>query len=100
MDDHTRRWVDRVNRSGEAYLTPAMLDGRWMARISIGALPTERGHVERLWATMQQAVTRREPVEWRLDESGRLGDWSDRFCLGDDRAKLRRLAPSDVRWSG
>ena len=57
VDDHTRRWVDRVNRSGEAYLTPAMLDGRWMARISIGALPTERGHVERLWATMQQAVT-------------------------------------------
>jgi aromatic-L-amino-acid decarboxylase len=26
-----------------------MLDGRWMVRISIGSLTTERGHVEALW---------------------------------------------------
>ena len=31
-------WADRVNRSGAAYLTPAVLDGRWMVRVSIGAL--------------------------------------------------------------
>ena len=37
LDQHTLGWVDRVNRSGEAYLTPAILDGRWMARVSIGA---------------------------------------------------------------
>lgn len=56
LDDHTRRWVDRINQSGEAYLTPAVLDERWMARISIGALGTEWADVERLWATMQRAV--------------------------------------------
>ena len=28
-----------------AYLTPALLDGRWMVRVSIGALATERRHV-------------------------------------------------------
>ena len=27
----------------------AMLDGRWMVRISIGALATEREHVAALW---------------------------------------------------
>jgi aromatic-L-amino-acid decarboxylase len=52
LDRHTQAWVDRVNRSGDAYLTPALLDGRWMARVSIGAIATERVHVERVWAAM------------------------------------------------
>ena len=56
LDRHTLGWVDRINRSGEAYLTPALLDGRWMARVSIGALNTEREHLERLWRVMQHAV--------------------------------------------
>jgi aromatic-L-amino-acid/L-tryptophan decarboxylase len=56
MDRHTLAWVDRVNRSGAAYLTPAVLDGRWMARVSIGAEPTERSHVEALWQTLRAAV--------------------------------------------
>jgi len=53
LDRHTLAWCDRINRSGEAYLTPALLDGRWMVRISIGSIPTERRHVEELWQTMQ-----------------------------------------------
>ena len=53
IDRHTLAWVDRVNRSGAAYLTPAILDGRWVIRVSIGAEPTERPHVEALWAAMQ-----------------------------------------------
>ena len=56
LDVHTLAWVGRINRSGAAYLTPAILDGRWMARVSIGALPTEREHVSALWALMQRAV--------------------------------------------
>jgi aromatic-L-amino-acid decarboxylase len=56
LDRHTLGWVDRINKSGAAYLTPAVLDGRWMVRISIGAIPTEREHVERLWATMKQVT--------------------------------------------
>jgi aromatic-L-amino-acid/L-tryptophan decarboxylase len=54
LDQHTLRWSERVNRSGEAYLTPAVLDGRWMVRVSIGAEATEREHVERLWGVMRQ----------------------------------------------
>jgi aromatic-L-amino-acid decarboxylase len=56
LDRHTLAWVERVNRSGAAYLTPAVLDDRWMARVSIGAIATERAHVEELWATMRGAV--------------------------------------------
>ena len=53
LDKHTLEWVERVNNSGGAYLTPATLDGRWMVRVSIGALLTERQHVEALWELMR-----------------------------------------------
>jgi aromatic-L-amino-acid/L-tryptophan decarboxylase len=56
LDRHTQDWVDRINRSGDAYLTPAQLEGRWMARVSIGSLATERRHVEAMWTLMQQAI--------------------------------------------
>jgi aromatic-L-amino-acid decarboxylase len=59
LDRHTLKWVDRVNRSGDAYLTPAMLDGRWMVRVSVGAAPTEREHVEDLWALIREEAERR-----------------------------------------
>jgi aromatic-L-amino-acid decarboxylase len=58
LDAHTRAWVDRVNRSGEAYLTPARLGGRWMARVSVGALATERQDVEQVWTLLKEAVNR------------------------------------------
>lgn len=54
LDEYTLAWVDRVNRSGGAYLTPAVLDGRWMVRISIGLAVTERVHLEALWALIQR----------------------------------------------
>ena len=53
LDRHTLGWAERINRSGAGYLTPATLDGRWMVRVSIGALATERAHVEALWQAMQ-----------------------------------------------
>lgn len=56
LDRHTLDWVDRVNRSGQGYLTPSTLDGRWMARVSIGAEPTEREHVAELWDVMRAAA--------------------------------------------
>jgi aromatic-L-amino-acid decarboxylase len=56
LDRHTQAWVERVNRSGAAYLTPAVLDGRWMCRVSIGAENTERAHVAALWQTMREAA--------------------------------------------
>ena len=56
LDAHTQRWADRLNRSGAAYLTPAILDGRWMVRVSIGGEQTERAHVEALWGEMRRAA--------------------------------------------
>ncbi|HXE24630.1 MAG TPA: pyridoxal-dependent decarboxylase, partial [Roseiarcus sp.] len=56
LDAHTTSWVEAVNRSGAAYLTPAVLDGRWMARVSIGALLTEEADVAAVWAAMREAA--------------------------------------------
>ena len=54
LDAHTRAWAERVNRSGAAYLTPALLGGRWVVRVSVGAERTERGDVESVWSVMRR----------------------------------------------
>jgi aromatic-L-amino-acid decarboxylase len=56
LDKHTTQWVEAVNRSGAAYLTPAVVEGRWLARVSIGALQTEAADVDAVWAAMQAAA--------------------------------------------
>jgi aromatic-L-amino-acid/L-tryptophan decarboxylase len=56
LDAHTTAWVEAVNRSGAAYLTPVVVDGRWMVRVSIGALATEAADVAAVWATMRAAA--------------------------------------------
>ena len=48
-----------VNESGAAYLTPSMLKGKQILRVSIGAEATERRHVEALWSALQAAAAQR-----------------------------------------
>lgn len=58
LDRHTRAWAERVNASGQAYLTPAVYEGRWMVRVSIGSAATEEQHVAALWALMRESAER------------------------------------------
>jgi aromatic-L-amino-acid decarboxylase len=58
LDAHTLAWVKRINESGQAYLTPAVLDGLWMVRVAFGAEATQQRHVEQLWELMQAEATR------------------------------------------
>lgn len=58
FDQYTQDWCEAINASGEAMLTPARVTdheghSRWMVRVSIGALTTERKHVEKLWQLMR-----------------------------------------------
>jgi aromatic-L-amino-acid decarboxylase len=53
LDRHTLAWAERVNRSGRAYITPALLDDQWMVRVSVGAEQTEREHVAAAWTLMR-----------------------------------------------
>jgi len=56
LDRHTLGWAERVNSSGTAYVTPAVLDGRWMVRLSVGSVATEREHVAALWDLLRAAA--------------------------------------------
>jgi aromatic-L-amino-acid decarboxylase len=56
LDAHTRAWAERVNASGSAYITPALLGGRWVVRVSVGSLTTERADVGALWRIMREAA--------------------------------------------
>jgi len=53
---HNLEIVRRINEGGRAYLTPSMLKGKQMIRVSIGAEATERAEVEALWALLNEAA--------------------------------------------
>jgi aromatic-L-amino-acid decarboxylase len=55
-DERTRLVLDRVNASGELFLTHTRLDGRLVLRMAIGGERTERRHVERAWRALKEAA--------------------------------------------
>src|SRR5688500_2462515 len=54
-DEINQGILDRVNASGEAYLSHTKLNGRFVLRLAIGNLRTERRHVEHAWALLKDA---------------------------------------------
>ena len=53
---HNLAIADRINDAGRFYLTPAVLKGTQMLRVSVGAQATERKHVEGLWQALREAA--------------------------------------------
>jgi aromatic-L-amino-acid decarboxylase len=56
-DETNQELMERLNRSGELYLTHTRLDGRLTLRFCVGQTHTERRHVERAWAQIQRVGT-------------------------------------------
>jgi len=56
LDAHTLKWVNQINQSGEAFMSPSQLSGRWMVRVSIGVESTTRKHVSNLWNLIQNTA--------------------------------------------
>ncbi len=56
VDEHNLAWARSLNDSGVAFVSPAQHRGRWMVRISIGAIATDRRHVEDLWHAIRKAA--------------------------------------------
>jgi len=48
-DDVNELLLDRINRTGEVFLSHTRLDGRYVIRLAIGNLRTEERHVRRAW---------------------------------------------------
>ncbi len=55
LKTHNLEIARRINEGGKAYLTPSMLKGKQILRVSIGAETTERAQVEALWALLKEA---------------------------------------------
>jgi aromatic-L-amino-acid decarboxylase len=55
---HNLEIARRINEGGRAYLTPSVLKGKQITRVSIGAEPTERTEVEALWGLLNEAAAK------------------------------------------
>jgi aromatic-L-amino-acid/L-tryptophan decarboxylase len=53
-DEVNQRLMDRLNRSGDLYLTHTRLNGRLTLRCCIGQTNTEARHVQRAWERIQE----------------------------------------------
>jgi aromatic-L-amino-acid decarboxylase len=56
------RILDRVNRGGQAYLSHTKLHDRYVLRLAIGNIRTERRHVEAAWKVLVQAARAERPA--------------------------------------
>jgi aromatic-L-amino-acid/L-tryptophan decarboxylase len=54
-DDENERIVERVNRSGELFLSHTRLNGRYVLRLAIGNERTREDDVQRAWEALRQA---------------------------------------------
>ena len=61
-DADNQKLMDRLNQSGDLYLTHTRLDGKLTLRLCVGQTNTEARHVERAWQRIQQATAQLKPV--------------------------------------
>jgi aromatic-L-amino-acid decarboxylase len=53
-DDENQRLMDRLNRSGDLYLTHTRLGDRFVLRFCVGQTNTEKKHVQHAWQRIQE----------------------------------------------
>jgi len=57
-DRENQMLMDRLNASGDLYLTHTKLDGKIALRLCVGQTNTQARHVERAWERIQQEATK------------------------------------------
>jgi len=55
---HNARILDRVNASGDVFLSHTVLNGRYVLRVAVGNLRTGREHLARAWELLREASVR------------------------------------------
>ncbi|MDQ2665303.1 MAG: pyridoxal-dependent decarboxylase [Gemmatimonadota bacterium] len=56
LDEFNERIVERVNASGNAYLTHTRLNGRTCMRMGVGNITTTEAHLAHVWSCIQREV--------------------------------------------
>ena len=62
LDDLNQRLLDRLNATGEVYLSHTRLHGQLVLRAAIGNLRTTEQHVRRLWQLLESEALRLRPA--------------------------------------
>lgn len=60
-DEANQTLMERLNRSGDLYLTHTKLDGKFALRLCVGQTNTQARHVERAWARIREEAGRLTP---------------------------------------
>jgi aromatic-L-amino-acid decarboxylase len=60
-DDFNRLLMDRLNQSGEIYLSHTSLEDKFTLRMSIGGTLTEERHVQQAWRLIRQTADQIQP---------------------------------------
>ncbi|HKW96339.1 MAG TPA: pyridoxal-dependent decarboxylase [Bryobacteraceae bacterium] len=55
-DDENRALLDRVNASGQVFLSHTVLNGKFSLRLAIGNIGTTRDHVQRAWELVKASL--------------------------------------------
>jgi aromatic-L-amino-acid decarboxylase len=55
-DEENRSILDRVNASGEIFLSHASLNGQYAIRVAVGNMGSTRAHVQRAWELIRSAL--------------------------------------------
>ena len=55
-DERTKALLERVNGSGEIFLSHAMLDGRYVLRMAIGQMSTTEDDIRRAWDVLRSTL--------------------------------------------
>jgi aromatic-L-amino-acid/L-tryptophan decarboxylase len=50
--------MDRLNRSGDLFLTHTKIDGKFTLRVCVGQTHTEARHVERAWKRIREEAVK------------------------------------------
>ena len=86
-DDATRALMERVNASGELYLTHTMVNGNVALRMAIGSPLTERRHVEAAWQHCRRRPPHR-PIDAGAPGSPAAGSADADHALLDDAGEV------------
>ena len=57
-DEENQAIINRVNDSGEAFLSGTRLEGRFVLRLAVGNARTTEADVARVWELLREAASR------------------------------------------
>ena len=98
-DEENAALLERVNATGEAYLSHTVLDGRYVLRLAVGNLRTTEDDVSRAWELYRRRRSAPKLFGPGDDEVGGLPELGRAFVGGDRDAPASRPAPRPAKAS-